>query len=189
MLISCVTAYVFPFELFLFSYAVSGPLHYLTEISWLHDRKYFVNAGPEQRAWPAQRFWLGLVVVRLAVMLYGLAAEKILKQAVSPTFEIGLFYGVFVSASMLVFLKNKAICAALIVLTALALVVFSGSRYFGLIAFLLHDRACLRVYGCVRSLRRAEEQEPLGRSVPRRVSSVHAEFLRVCPGSPWFDRR
>jgi hypothetical protein len=44
MMISCVTAYVVPFGLFLFSYTVLGPLHYLTEISWLHDRKYFVKA-------------------------------------------------------------------------------------------------------------------------------------------------
>jgi hypothetical protein len=29
MLASCLVAYVFPFELFLFSYAVLGPLHYL----------------------------------------------------------------------------------------------------------------------------------------------------------------
>lgn len=34
-------AYLIPFELLLLSYAFLGPLHYLTEISWLHDRKYF----------------------------------------------------------------------------------------------------------------------------------------------------
>ncbi len=34
-------AYLIPYELLLFSYAFLGPLHYLTEISWLHDRKYF----------------------------------------------------------------------------------------------------------------------------------------------------
>lgn len=43
MLISTVIAFVLPFELFLFSYAVLGPLHYLTEISWLHQRNYFVK--------------------------------------------------------------------------------------------------------------------------------------------------
>jgi len=32
-----------PFELFLFAYAALGPLHYLTEISWLHDRGYFTT--------------------------------------------------------------------------------------------------------------------------------------------------
>ncbi len=31
-----------PFEVFLFSYAVLGPLHYLTEINWLHERDYFM---------------------------------------------------------------------------------------------------------------------------------------------------
>ncbi len=41
MIVSAAIAFALPFELFLFSYAVLGPLHYLTEISWLHDRKYF----------------------------------------------------------------------------------------------------------------------------------------------------
>ncbi|HSZ26433.1 MAG TPA: hypothetical protein VK766_11960, partial [Cytophagaceae bacterium] len=41
MLISCLLAFMLPFELFLFSYAILGPLHYLTEISWLHQRNYF----------------------------------------------------------------------------------------------------------------------------------------------------
>ena len=42
MLLSCAVAVIIPLELFLFSYAILGPLHYLTEISWLHDRKYFL---------------------------------------------------------------------------------------------------------------------------------------------------
>ena len=44
MIGACLAAYVFPFELFLFSYAVLGPLHYLTEISWLHERSYFTES-------------------------------------------------------------------------------------------------------------------------------------------------
>jgi len=31
-----------PFELLLLAYVVLGPAHYATEISWLHDRKYFL---------------------------------------------------------------------------------------------------------------------------------------------------
>jgi hypothetical protein len=137
MLLSCAAAYAYPFELFLFSYAVLGPLHYLTEISWLHDRSYFVKAGPAIKASEAQRYWLALVAVTLAVMLYGLFAEKLLKQAVSPAFEIGLFYAVFITASMLVFLKSRALAAALIALIALSLALFSGSRYYALVAFFL----------------------------------------------------
>ena len=43
MLLSCALAYVLPFELFLFSYAVLGPLHYLTEIIWLKKRDCFTT--------------------------------------------------------------------------------------------------------------------------------------------------
>lgn len=41
MLLSLAAALWLPFEVFLISYAILGPLHYLTEISWLHDRSYF----------------------------------------------------------------------------------------------------------------------------------------------------
>jgi hypothetical protein len=43
MLASCAAAFCFPFELFLLAYAVLGPLHYLTQISWLHSRSYFTG--------------------------------------------------------------------------------------------------------------------------------------------------
>ena len=43
MLLSLAAAMTLPFEVFLFSYAVLGPLHYLTEISWLHDRRFFTE--------------------------------------------------------------------------------------------------------------------------------------------------
>jgi hypothetical protein len=41
MILTAISAYFFPFETFLLAYAYLGPLHYLTEISWLHDRNYF----------------------------------------------------------------------------------------------------------------------------------------------------
>lgn len=43
MILSALIAFVIPFELFLFSYAILGPLHYMTEIGWLHQRKYFAT--------------------------------------------------------------------------------------------------------------------------------------------------
>lgn len=42
MLGALALAYVLPFELLLLAYAVLGPAHYFTEISWLHDRKFFL---------------------------------------------------------------------------------------------------------------------------------------------------
>lgn len=43
IILSCIIAYIIPFELFLFSYAILGPLHYLTEIGWLHKKNYFTK--------------------------------------------------------------------------------------------------------------------------------------------------
>ena len=43
MLLSFCFAFIFPFELFLIVYAVLGPLHYLTEINWLHKKNYFTT--------------------------------------------------------------------------------------------------------------------------------------------------
>lgn len=57
MLVSCLAAYVLPFELFLFSYAVLGPLHYLTEIGWLHKRGYYTT-GKKDYIW-----LLGLAII------------------------------------------------------------------------------------------------------------------------------
>lgn len=42
MLAALLLTYVVPFELLLLSYVILGPAHYATEISWLHDRKYFL---------------------------------------------------------------------------------------------------------------------------------------------------
>lgn len=43
LIFSCILAFIMPFELFLFAYGVLGPLHYLTEISWLHDKNYYAT--------------------------------------------------------------------------------------------------------------------------------------------------
>jgi hypothetical protein len=42
--IAAVLAYIFPLELFIFSYALLGPLHYVTEINWLHEKNYFFTS-------------------------------------------------------------------------------------------------------------------------------------------------
>lgn len=48
MFLSYGIAFVAPVELLVVVYAVLGPLHYLTEIPWLHKRQYFVNAGTRE---------------------------------------------------------------------------------------------------------------------------------------------
>jgi hypothetical protein len=51
-------AYIFPFELFIMSYAILGPLHYLTEINWVRDQKYFV----------ANKSWVYIVITLAALI-------------------------------------------------------------------------------------------------------------------------
>ena len=43
MILSFILAVNLPFHVFLISYAVLGPIHYLTEIGWLDDRNYFTT--------------------------------------------------------------------------------------------------------------------------------------------------
>lgn len=58
MLAALALSYALPFELVLLSYVFLGPAHYLTEISWLHDRQYFL---------PHRGIALALAVTALAV--------------------------------------------------------------------------------------------------------------------------
>ena len=41
ILISAILAYNFPLELFILSFAILGPLHYLTEINWLNSKSFY----------------------------------------------------------------------------------------------------------------------------------------------------
>lgn len=43
IVISFITAIFLPFKLFLFAYAILGPLHYLTEINWLEQQQFFTK--------------------------------------------------------------------------------------------------------------------------------------------------
>lgn len=62
--VSCLLAYIAPFELFAFSYIVLGPLHYVTEINWLRTRNYFV-ASQRAGCW----FWGLALLFSIAVWL------------------------------------------------------------------------------------------------------------------------
>ena len=77
IIISAVLAYYFPLGLFVLAYSILGPLHYLTEINWLNDKKYFTNYS----AW----VWLGIglsAVLALVVpkIIIEYAAEGALRQ-------------------------------------------------------------------------------------------------------------
>lgn len=75
-----------PFETLLLAYAVLGPLHYMTEISWLHDRDYFL---PRRRdAWP---LWVGGAGLILALILIAGTGGESLHRAVGNGALFALF--------------------------------------------------------------------------------------------------
>ncbi len=72
--LSLVAAWIFPFQLFVIVYAVLGPLHYLTEISWLHDRKYFSQAKGSSLLWALAAVF---TIVTLAAPVLGVYLQKV----------------------------------------------------------------------------------------------------------------
>ncbi|HET6992856.1 MAG TPA: hypothetical protein VFJ43_16090 [Bacteroidia bacterium] len=107
MIISLAVAFVVPFELFLFSYAVLGPLHYLTEISWLHERKYFTKGKYDY-------IFLGIAGLILFLLVYFAPASwNVLSQKKDPSGNVTTFYTstvivyvAFVASLAMVFLKS-----------------------------------------------------------------------------------
>ena len=75
MLLSFIVAYILPFKLFLFSYAVLGPLHYLTEIGWLKQRDFFFQSAKN---------YLFLVFLTVLLIL-GYFCSIVYNQATCPT--------------------------------------------------------------------------------------------------------
>jgi hypothetical protein len=76
MLLAAAGAFARPFELFLVAYALLGPLHYLTEISWLHDKGYYTKGRYDHLFLVAVSFLVTLTSLQilpdLPVWLYAL---------------------------------------------------------------------------------------------------------------------
>ncbi len=105
-----------PFHVFLLSYAVLGPLHYLTEIGWLDDRNYF--ATNKRDVW--------ILVVLCAMLSFGFAYHQFGNFMVSKTwvesinnswfepisvfllkYERSFLFMAFYTSIMMAFVKQK----------------------------------------------------------------------------------
>ena len=134
---SCVFAFALPFELFLFSYAVLGPLHYLTEISWLHDRKYFTEGKRRKNSYDPHSGWLMLVAATMIAVIIGLFAVEGAQTRISPKWEITLFYLVFFSALMVSVARHGQARIIVLASSLVVLILMSISGYYVLGAFFL----------------------------------------------------
>lgn len=61
ILVAALLAFLFPLELFIFSFAILGPLHYLTEINWLNNKNYYFT---DNKLW----LWIGIASTVLIVV-------------------------------------------------------------------------------------------------------------------------
>jgi hypothetical protein len=89
MALATVLAFTLPFELFLFSYAVLGPLHYLTEIGWLHKRDYF-STSKYDYLW-----FLAAGIMLFAFNFIFTGNEKTMNVLLFVTFAAGLAFVLF----------------------------------------------------------------------------------------------
>ncbi len=119
MLISTALAFVIPFKLFLFVYAVLGPLHYLTEISWLDRKNFFIEK--KWHVWPYI-----LVAVLLTISLFN---NKSSIRYYSTTLMVGV-----VVYTILIALSRKYFLSILIALGVSVLcLVLKVDRIFSLV--------------------------------------------------------
>jgi hypothetical protein len=100
MLLSCGIAFYLPFDLFLFAYAVLGPAHYLTEISWLHQRNYFTKGKRDY-------ILLGVLAFLIFLCVYVFGTQKWFQTRDLTRSLTNIFiYIAFFSALVFAFIKG-----------------------------------------------------------------------------------
>ena len=116
MIFSCVISFLVPFELFLFSYAVLGPLHYLTEIGWLHKKGYFTKGKYDF-------IFLGLLAGLISLGALGFF------ESLNGLYT-NFVYVAFISALIMVFIKDNTLKIAGIVLVIFSTIFFRRNEPF-----------------------------------------------------------
>jgi hypothetical protein len=116
MLVSCALAFILPFELFLFSYAVLGPLHYLTEIGWLHKKGYFTTGKYD---------YIFLAVLAGLITLGFLGFSDSLNSVSN-----GLVYLAFLMALAMVVFKDNTLKVISGILILFSTILFSKNTFY-----------------------------------------------------------
>jgi hypothetical protein len=146
ILLSLMISFWLPFELFLFSYAVLGPPHYMTEIDWLNKRNFFVP----------HREWIWVFVATAGVIslpyIFNLAVFNLLRESKivrsliiysRMLFDNGLLF-ILIFGGMLAFIKDKGripfmlIASAILGTIILKFVPFSAIAISLLLPTLVH---------------------------------------------------
>ncbi len=124
MVLACGAAIVAPFHVFLLAYAVLGPLHYLTEISWLHDRNYFTRRNQ------ARQWWLALVLFSILVLALTYAGTDPSNHRVTTVFGTALICLVFAGAAAAIYAQDWRKGLGLLLVLAVGLAFFSSFQTY-----------------------------------------------------------
>jgi hypothetical protein len=116
MVLSCIIAFILPFELFLFSYAVLGPLHYLTEIGWLHKKGYYTSGKND---------FIFLCVLGVMITLGMLGFSEALGDV-----STSLIYIAFLSSLVMVLLKDSTLKIISIILIVFSTLLFNRTSFY-----------------------------------------------------------
>lgn len=113
LLLAAAVSCVLPFDVFLFSYAVLGPLHYLTELHWLKNKDFFISKNI------VKVFVLLFVVLSLFLFLnyLGVFYRYNMNNAVLVGFLLSVFFIIsvyFIFKVKSLFIKSIMISALLI---------------------------------------------------------------------------
>jgi hypothetical protein len=140
LLLSGLLAFFLPFETFLVAYGLLGPLHYLTEIFWLHEKQFFLpstSAGRPLFVWVglataavgAGLVFLGSVYTGLLSGLYFLVVALALLLVIRPTGRLPSVFSwsvLAVLALVVPLLPGGAVVFGLLLPTLLHVYVFTA---------------------------------------------------------------
>lgn len=127
ILLSCITAYLIPFELFLFSYIILGALHYLTELVWLHEKKYFTSSAKTELI----IIFLCAVVVSVNYISYRLEFDiSLFIPFFKSEYAIHFIFLAFIMAFSAILLRNWKEKVGLFCLSFLGIYLFRNQFYY-----------------------------------------------------------
>lgn len=152
IILSVAVAFYIPFELFLFSYAILGPAHYLTEISWLHERNYFSTGKRDY-------ILLGVSGILLFLLVYVNPHLNLFKAETNSHMTTGVVFIAFAASLFMVVLKKPfhrfiaflVICAASSVFASSASAILFLSVFLPTLIHVYLFTGLFMLYGALKS--------------------------------------
>ena len=132
ILLSGALAVLFPLELFLLSYVIIGPLHYLTEINWLDSKNYYFTSN--RKIWLLIGLGAASLIVTPKLLMEYLPAESSLKETVQ-SFNMWTNALIFITLCVAIayqFIKNKIGWILVGVFTLLCALLLNGYDHYSL---------------------------------------------------------